>query len=222
MTTKQIIILGGLGNGSVVAAAITDAYNKGHREYKMFGYLNDREPVGSEIEGFPVLGPCTDAPKYYRDDFCFINTLYRIDGQGIRVKYFESLGIPDDRLATFVHYSAYVAPNVKLGPGTVIMPNVSISPGAVFGKCCLVMVSAVVGHNTIIGNYCHFAAHSCTGAYLSIEDSVHIGLNASVREHLTLKRGSTLAMGALLLKDMQENEIWAGVPAKLLRQAREE
>jgi acetyltransferase EpsM len=222
MNPKQVIILGGLGNGSVVAAAITDAYNKGHQEYKMLGYLNDREKAGDYIEEYPVLGACTDAKQYFKDDICFINTLYRIDGQGVRIKHFESLGIPDEKLATFVHYSAYVAPNVKLGAGTVIMPNASISPGAVLGKCCLVMVSAVIGHNATIGNYGHFAAHSCTGAYSKIEDGIHIGLNASVREHLTLKKGSTLAMGAVLLKDMQENEIWAGSPAKFLRLANEE
>ena len=222
MKEKNVIILGGLGNGSVIASAITDAYSHGHKEYKMLGYLNDRIPKGDYIEEYPVLGAMTDAKDFLGEDIAFINTLYRIDGQYTRIRHFESLGIPDDKLATFIHYNSYVAPNVAVGAGTVIMPNVSVSPGVIFGKCCLVMVSAVVGHNTTIGDYCHFAAHSCIGAYLKIEDGVHIGLNATVREHLTLKRGSTLAMGAVLLKDMQEGEIWAGVPAKLLRLAKED
>lgn len=222
MKEKKVIILGGLGNGSVIAAAITDAYNKGCKEYKMLGYLNDRELEGSYIEEYPVLGKTTEARDFLNDDVAFINTLYRIDGQYTRIRHFESLGIPDDRLATFIHPGSYVAPNVKVGAGTVIMPNVSVSPGVTFGKCCLVMVSAVVGHNTTIGDYCHFAAHSCVGAYLEIQDGVHIGLNASVREHLKLKKGSTLAMGGVLLKDMKEGEIWGGVPAKFMRLAEED
>ena len=36
----------------------------------------------------------------------------------------EELPIPEKQLATFVHPTAYVAPNVKLGPGCVIMPMV--------------------------------------------------------------------------------------------------
>ena len=222
MEIKKVIILGGLGNGSVIAAAIDDAFRRGNKEWKMTGYLNDRMKSGDVIEGFPVLGALKDTKRFIQDGYYFINTIYRIDGQDSRISLFESLEIPDERLATFIHPTAYVAPEVKIGSGCVIMPNVSISPGVKFGRCCLVMIAATIGHNNTIGDHCHFAAESCVGAYLKIGKGVHIGLNASVREELTLGDYSTLAMGAVLLKDMGEFEIWAGVPAKLLRKSKQE
>jgi acetyltransferase-like isoleucine patch superfamily enzyme len=60
------------------------------------------------------------------------------------------------------------------------------------------------------------------GSYLKIARGVHIGLNASVRENLTLGECSSLAMGGVLVNDMKDYEIWAGVPAKFLRMARKE
>jgi acetyltransferase EpsM len=124
---KKIIILGGVGNGSVIANAIVDANRRGDQEWEFAGYLNDRIPVGEHIESFPVLGALADWAKFGRENYRFINTIYRIDGQRERIHLFESLNIPDERLATFIHPLAYAAPNARLGPGTVLMPFAALS-----------------------------------------------------------------------------------------------
>lgn len=219
---KEVIIIGGLGNGSVIAAALDNTAARGYDEWVMAGYLNDRMAKGDDLEGHPVLGQLSDVHHFLDRGYFFIYTIYRIDGQDRRLKLFEGLNIPDERLATFIHPKAYVAGNVEIGPGSVIMPNASISPGTRLGRGCLVMVGATIGHNNEIGDYCHFAAQACLGAYLKVGNGVHIGLNASVRENLTLGDYSTLAMGGVLLNDMGAYEIWSGVPAKFLRQAQKE
>lgn len=214
---KKVIILGGIGNGSVIANAILHANNIGYNEWQVVGFLNDREEKGSSIEGFPILGKLSDVRKFIEQDYYFINTIYRIDGQNERLELFEAMQIPDEKLATFVHPSAYVAPSVVLGPGTVVMPQVSLSSGSVYGRGCLIMVAATVGHNNEIGDYCHIAAQACVGSYLKIGKGVHIGLNATIRENLIIGEGATVGMGAVLLKNVPAGEIWAGNPAKFIR-----
>jgi len=216
---KKIIILGGIGNGSVIANAIVDANKRGDKEWEFAGYLNDRIDLGGNIEGFPVLGKINDCLKFADDGYFFINTIFRIDGQQQRIDLFDGLNITTDRLATFIHPLTYVAPNVQLGAGSVVMPNVSISSGTTFGKGCLIMVGATIGHDNNIGKYCHFAAQCCVGAYMNIGDGVHIGLNATTRENLNIGKNATLGMGSVLTKDIGENEIWVGNPAKFLRKA---
>lgn len=221
-TSKKVIILGGMGNGTVVAAAIDDANLRGFNEWVMTGYLNDRLTVGDDLEGHPVLGSLSDTSKFLNEGYYFINTIYRIDGQDKRIALFENLNLPEEQLATFIHPRSYIAGSTEIGPGCVVMPNVSISPGTRLGCCCLIMVNANVGHNIWIGNHCHFAAQSCLGAYLEVEDGVHIGLNASVRENLKLGKCSALGMGGVLLDDMKPFEIWGGVPARFIRMAKKE
>lgn len=217
--SKKVIIMGGLGNGSVIANAIKHANMLGYDEWVCVGFLNDRTPIGELIDDFPVLGTLKDIRKFIDEDYYFINTILRIDGQEERISMFEDLGLTDDRLATFVHPTAYVAPNVKLGAGTVIMPSVCISSGTKFGKNCLVMVAATVGHDNIIGDYTHIAAQACVGSYLNVGKGVHFGLNCSVRENLNIGDYSTIGMGAVLTKNVENKEIWAGNPAKFLRKA---
>ena len=215
---KKILILGGEGTGSVIANAILDANNRGYNEWICEGYLNDRYPIGAMIDSFEVRGSIkNDLQKFISQGYYFINTILRIDGQSERINMFENLGIPNSQLATFIHPTAYIAPNVKLGAGCVIMPLVAISSNTVFGKGCIVMVSATVGHDNVIGDYCHIAAQACVGACLKIGNGVHIGLNSTIRENLIIGDYSTLGMGAVLTKNIGNKEIWAGVPARFLR-----
>lgn len=216
---KKVLVLGGVGNGTVVGHAINHAYSMGKSDLQCIGLLNDREDIGTDLEGLTVIGKISDAVRFEKDGCLFINTILRIDGQSERIGLFESLGIKEESLATFIHPLAYVAPMVEIGAGCAILPNVSISAGTKIGKNSLIMVGATVGHSNVIGDYCHIAAQACVGSYLHVGKGVHFGLNCTVRENLTIGDYSTIGMGAVLTKNVGEKEIWAGNPAKLLRKA---
>lgn len=216
---RKVVILGGVGNATVVAAAIEHARRMGATDLEVAGFLNDREPVGKQLDMFPVIGRLEDTKKWLDEGYWFINTIYRIDGNRERIALFEALNIPDDRLATFVHPMAYVAPSVQLGAGCVIMPNVSMSPATKLGRCCLMMAGSMMGHDNTVGDYCHIAAQAAVGSYLAIGKGVHIGLNATIHEGFTIGDYATLGMGSVLKHDINEGEIWAGNPARFLRNA---
>jgi acetyltransferase EpsM len=217
--SRKVAILGGIGNAAVIAAAIDHAHRLGATDLEVAGFLNDRTPVGEKIDLYPVIGTLSDTKRLLDEGYWFINAILRIDGNEERIAMFESLGIPDDRLATFVHPMAYVAPSVQLSPGCVVMPQVAMSPGSKLGRGTIMMVGATMGHDNVVGEFCHIAAQACVGSYLTIGKGVHIGLNATIRENLTIGDYATLGMGAVLTKDMGQKEIWAGNPAKFLRYA---
>lgn len=216
---QKVIILGGVGNGTVIGQAINHAYSLDKTEMHCEGLLNDREPIGKVLEGLPVLGKISDAKKFEEEGYMFINAILRIDGQKERIDLFESLGIKRESLATFIHPSAYVAPTVELGRGCAILPGACISPGTKIGDNSLIMVAASIGHSNNIGEYCHVAAQACVGSYLKVGKGVHFGLNCTIRENLIIGDYATIGMGAVLTKNVGEKEIWVGNPAKLLRKA---
>lgn len=217
--SRKVAILGGKGNAVVIAAAIDHARRMGGTDLEVAGLLNDRTPVGEHIDLYPVIGTLSDTQRLLDDGYWFINAILRIDGNKERIAMFHSLGIPDDRLVTFVHPMAYVAPSVQLAPGCVIMPNVSMSPGTTLGRGTIMMAGSMMGHDNVVGEFCHIAAQAAVGSCLTIGNGVHIGLNATIRENLTIGDYATLGMGAVLTKNIGPNEIWAGNPAKFLRYA---
>jgi acetyltransferase EpsM len=215
MKSKKVLIIGGVGNASSIAYAMIDAFEKGYKELEFVGYINDRDKL-THIEGYPVIGGLDDIPELIRQNYYFINTMGKIRHQPERIIMLENIDVPNDNWATFIHPSAYVAPTVKLGVGCVVMPNANICPSTILGKSCRVMTGALIGHNNIIGDYCVFSASSCTGSFLTIGNGVIVSLNATIKEFLTIGDYATIGMGAVLLKNVGESEVWVGNPAKQL------
>ena len=59
MTSKPVVILGGVGSGVIVAQGINDIAAAGG-DLRILGFLNDVVPVGSLIEGLPAFGKFED------------------------------------------------------------------------------------------------------------------------------------------------------------------
>lgn len=215
--SKKIIIIGGVGNGTVIAHAIADANKKGYKEWECAGFLNDNVIIGEDIESYPVLGKINDIQKFIDEGYYFVYAIFRLNKKQQRIDMFYELNIPENQLATFIHPLSYVAPGVKLGPGCVVMPNVSLSSTTTFGKCCAVMIGSAIGHNSVIGDFCHFAGQCCVGSFTTLADGVNIGANATVRERLILAKNSSVGMAAMLTKNTGENEIWIGNPARFYK-----
>lgn len=218
----KVIILGGIGNGTVISQAIKHSNSIGDYNLEVVGYFSDRIDIGELIDGLPVLAKTNrqNVIKFAEKGYKFIYTIYRIDGQNERLELFNQLGLTDDLLATFIHPNVYVAPNVEIGSGVVIMPYVMISAAARIKRCSLIMTGATIGHDTTIGEFNHIASQAVVGAYINTAKGVHIGLNSTLRENISIGENSTIGMGAVITKNVGKNEIWAGNPAKFLRMAR--
>ena len=208
---KKVLILGGKGTGSVIANSIIHANSLGYKEYEFVGYVNDNE---DEIEGYPVLGTFSDIGRLIEEGYYFIYTVYKMGEQDARMDLFEKLDIPDSRLCTFIHPQAYVAPSAEIGPGCVVLANSSISPMTTIGKCSLILNNVNIGHDNKIGDFTKFTANSSIGGDLVIGDGAWFGLNCTVRGKVNIGERSVIGIGAVLTKDVGEDEIWVGNPAR--------
>ncbi|MCC5945584.1 MAG: NeuD/PglB/VioB family sugar acetyltransferase [Bernardetiaceae bacterium] len=216
---KQVLIIGGQGSGSVLGDTIVDANKRGDMEYEFVGFINDRDQQ-AHIGDKPVLGGLDDVPKFVKQGYHFVYSIYKFDDQPNRIRLFESLNIPHDQLVTFVHPTAYIAPNVELAHGVFIMANVSITSNTKLGLNCIIRPGTTIGHDNVIEDHVSITAGASVGSCIHIKRGASVGLKACIREYLSIGENSMLAMGAVLTKNLPANELWAGNPARLLRQAK--
>ena len=81
---------------------------------------------------------------------------------------------------------------------------------AELGQGCYIGDDITVGHSAVL--------HAC-----KIEDQAFIGIQACVMDDCIIERGAMIAAGALVTpgKVVKANEVWAGSPAKKLRDINE-
>lgn len=215
--SKKVIIIGGEGNGGVIASCIEDNRQRfNDLEWEVAGFLNDFE-LGKTINGYPVLGGTDDTEKFLKEDFYFMYAIHII-GRNVKCEeVFLKMNIPDYRFATIIHKTAFVANNAVLEPGVFAMSNTYIGPAAHIGKCTLIMANALIGHNTSVGPLCHFSVGSITSSYVTIGKVSDVTLGAKVLEKRKIGDYAIAGANSLITHDIPDYEIHIGSPAKFLK-----
>ena len=215
--SKKVVIIGGEGNGGVIASAIEDNRTRfGDREWEVAGFLNDFE---KEVDGFPVIGKLEDLPRLLETTDYYFSWAIHLVGRNFKTaEMFAAANIPEDRLATIVHKSAFIGKGATLGPGAFIMYNAYIGPNAHIGKCSLVMANCCIGHDTYIDDICHCSVGAIMTGYSKLDFCSDLAVGSTLIAYKVVGRFSMLAANALGTHDIPEAEIWAGTPARYLKQ----
>lgn len=217
---KKVIIIGGEGNGGVIASCIEDNRERFRDyEWELVGFLNDFEK-GKEINGYPVLGGTDEIAKFLEQDYYFMYAIHMIGRNVKSEEVFNAMSIPIDRFATIVHKTAFVAKTAILESGVFIMSNSYIGPAAKIGFCTLVMANALIGHNTSVGPLCHFSVGSITSSYITIGKVSDVTLGARVLEKRNIGNYAIAGANSLITHDIPDYEIHVGSPAKFLKKVR--
>lgn len=218
--SKKVIIIGGEGNGGVIASCIEDNRERfNDLEWELVGFLNDFEK-GKEINGYPVLGGTDEIEKYLKEDFYFIYAIHMIGRNLKSEEVFKKMNIPIQRFATIIHKTAFVAKNAILEPGVFVMSNSYIGPSSKIGYCTLVMANALIGHNTVVGQLCHFSVGSITSSYITIGKVSDVTLGAKVLEKRKIGDYAVAGAGSLITHNIPDYEMHVGSPAKFLKMTR--
>ncbi|NMB95049.1 MAG: sugar O-acyltransferase [Clostridiaceae bacterium] len=217
---KKVIIIGGEGNGGVIASCIEDNRKRfGDLEWEVAGFLNDFEK-GKKINGYKVLGGTDEIDKFLKEDYYFMYAIHMIGRNVKSEEVFLKMNIPLERFATIIHKTAFVADNTILEPGVFIMSNCYIGPAAKIGHCSLVMANSMIGHNTTVGPLCHFSVGSITSSYVSIGKVSDVTLGAKVLEKRNIGEYAVAGANSLVTRDIPDYEIHIGSPAKFLKKVR--
>jgi len=128
-----------------------------------------------------------------------------------------------------VEPGAVIREGASIGKDCIIMMGAVINVGAEIGSRTMIDMNAVIGSRAVIGRDCHVSAGVVIAGVLEppskksvvIKDHVLIGANAVVLEGVTVGKGSVVAAGAVVLKDVPPGLIVAGIPAKVIRKVEE-
>jgi len=219
---RPIIIIGGEGNGGVIAACIDDNRKRfGINDFKVYGFITDFSEKGNLINGYPVLGSTYDISEFiHNEDFLFMYAIHPIGRGKIREEIFKRMEIPEERFAIIIHATAFVPETVIVRPGVLIMANSYIGPATEIGSNTLIKASCLIGHNNIIGKLCTFSAGCIVSSYVNIGNCSDIAFGARVMEKVKIGNYSTAGAASLVLKEINNNEIHVGSPAKFLKYGR--
>lgn len=180
----------------------------------------DCEIIGDDKFGI-FFGELDDFNKFIGDNSSKIKT-HRLEIDR------RNSAIP---LADLTKYNARIEPGaiirdmVEIGDNCVIMMGAVINIGAVIGERTMIDMNTVIGGRAIIGKDCHIGAGSVIAGVIEppsaepviVGDNVVIGANAVVLEGVKIGSGCVIAAGSVVISDVPDNSVVAGVPGKIIK-----
>ncbi|MEU6773220.1 acetyltransferase [Streptomyces sp. NPDC046759] len=208
-----LLIVGAGGFARETAQAVRDA-----GDVELLGHLDDNPALhGGEVDGVPVLGGCDlvhDLPGA-RVVICVGNP----GDYAARARLVRRLGLSTGRYATVIHPTAAVSATSEVGSGSVLLAHCVLTAAVRVGAHVAVMPQAVLTHDDVVEDYVTLASGVRLGGGARLERGAYVGSGALVREGTTVGAWSLIGMGSGVLGDVPPGEVWAGSPARRLREA---
>jgi UDP-3-O-[3-hydroxymyristoyl] glucosamine N-acyltransferase len=121
-------------------------------------------------------------------------------------------------LFTFVHPTAFVSRNAKIGKGVIIYPLCNIDQGVTVEDGSILLNSTIVAHDSEIGKCCYLAPGVCVSGFVKVERLCSIGSGSVITNNITIGENSTIAMATSITKDIPRDSFAIGNPFQLKSQ----
>lgn len=213
---KNIVIIGAGCLAREVYSYVKHCALQGHK-WRLKGFLDDRADM---LSGFNYSIPILSGVEAYepRDADLFVCALGH---PAHKEKYCRMIEAKGGRFATLVHPSAIVGDNVVIEDGALIAPLAVLTSDIKIGKFTYIGTSCGLGHDNIVGCYSQLSGNVSLGGRVVIEDSVFVGLSATVVPGVILGTKCHVGAGSVVLKNVKPFSKVFGNPAMVIGEANE-
>lgn len=185
-------------------------------DYSVIGFYDeDEKKLGLSIMDYPVLGKFSELND---KEISKNNYIVAIGNNVARFKIMTKINNSGGYTPTLIHPTATISPSAEIGNGVYIQAHAYIWTKVKINDFCIISPNVVVAHHSIIGKACLISTLAGVGASINIEDKVFVGMGCTIVTGMHIVgENSVIGAGAVVLKDVDKNSVYAGVPAKKIR-----
>lgn len=210
----QVIGIGAGGHARVIMEVL-----RPDPRYQIAGLL-DRSPElwSKRIDGVTVLGNDELLERLFADGIHHAFLGVGMTGAGtLRRKLYEiAIQIGFD-IVSAIHTKAVVSKGAVVGRGAAILAGAIVNTGAKIGENVIINTGAVVEHDCFVDGHCHIATGALLAGGVAVSAGSHVGIGACVRQGVRIGCNAIVGAGAVVVKDVPDNVVVAGVPARFLK-----
>lgn len=192
------------------------------KEHRIAGVLDDSLPKNSSFEGYRVLGKIKNLDEVMKTKE-IQGGIIAIGDNYTRYRVCKTILelTPDFSFVSAVHPSAVVGKNVRIGPGSVIMPGVIIGNSSKIGKHTLLGAKSSVDHDSQVEDFSSFGPGCTTGGNVQVGFCSAICLSAGIIHGISVGEHTVIGAGSIVNRNVEDHILAYGIPARKVR-AREE
>lgn len=180
-----------------------------------FVFVDDNpEKDGTTLSGLTIMNFKSALEKYGTDGIEFIISVGEPFIKDILFKKVIESGAD---VTSLIHPDIEVNETFSHGKGLVMHKFNGTPPYAVFGNNVLIQGTATMGHNLVLGDNVVVSSLSFIGGDTKIGKNTYVGPSSCIRNAVTIGENVIIGMGSVVTKDVPDNAVVYGNPAKVMR-----
>jgi sugar O-acyltransferase (sialic acid O-acetyltransferase NeuD family) len=199
----------------------------GKEVYDIATRINKKKSIWDEIlflDDAPHLGESAYLGRLFKletvlDEFELnsIEVIIAIGEPAVRKKLYQKVKELNLKLATLVDPSSIISPSAKLGEGVIVAPYCSISSSAQIGDNVAINTNSIIGHDIVVGEHSVISSFVNIGGACLVGKSSYLGMGVFIKENLSIGSLVIIGMGSVVFKNIPDEVIAMGNPARPLR-----
>lgn len=182
------------------------------------GFLDD-DPIAADkrFGGLPVLGP-TSILSTLKEEYGITSVYCPLGNNRLRVKFLKLANSLGYDTPCYIHPSVIISPNVEVGKGVYILLGTQVMPYTKIEDYVMISMNVNVAHHNILKTGTFLSTGCNFGASIVAEENTYCGIGSTIMTGLhRLGKDCLIGAGAVVIKDVPDGAIMAGVPAKIIK-----
>ena len=117
-----------------------------------------------------------------------------------------------------IHKDAFIDIDVTLGKCLQVHAGAKIISESVIGDCCIINTGANVDHECVLEKGVEISPNATLCGLVHVGENSWIGANATILPRINIGKNCVIGAGAVVTKDVPDNTIVAGNPARVLEE----
>jgi sugar O-acyltransferase (sialic acid O-acetyltransferase NeuD family) len=192
-------------------------------EHQVAAFTVDQEYLKEEsFLELPMVAFEGVAKRYPPQDYKMFVALSYAKMNRLRAeKYYQAKGLGYD-LVSYVSNRCSLLTDYPVGDNCFILEDNTIQPFVKIGNDVTLWSGNHIGHDSIIDDHCFLASHIVVSGHVHIHSYCFIGVNATLRNSITIARETLIGAGAVIMKDTVERGVYLPERAKLFSKSSSE
>ena len=200
--------------GILDTAELAYYYLKNDSLYEVVGFCVNEEYLNIEsFKSLPVVAFERITEIFPPEQFLLFVPMTGVKMNNVRKNIYLEGKSKGYEFISYVSSKATVLSD-NIGENCFILEDNTIQPYVKIGNNVVLWSGNHIGHHSTIEDHVFFTSHIVLSGHCHVKERAWIGVNTTIKDHLTIGKGSLIGMGALVTKNTHDGGYYIGYPAR--------